>query len=110
MLRYYDTIGLLQPALVDQARGHRFYEASQILATGLDRGNTTAPLGHSGGGATTLKHYADPVSEVDRRSARPSRIADHQIRIPDRLTPDLADMRRTRPQSSAAWPLCPGLA
>ena len=23
----------------------------------------------SGGGATTLKHYADPVSEVDRRAA-----------------------------------------
>jgi hypothetical protein len=23
----------------------------------------------TGGGATTLKHYADPVSEVDRRAA-----------------------------------------
>jgi len=28
MLRHYDTIGLLRPALVDQASGHRFYEAS----------------------------------------------------------------------------------
>jgi hypothetical protein len=26
-------------------------------------------LGHSGGGATTLLHYADPVPEVDRRAA-----------------------------------------
>ena len=26
-------------------------------------------LGHSGGGATTLRHYADPVPEVDRRAA-----------------------------------------
>ena len=26
-------------------------------------------LGHSGGRATALKHYADPVSEVDRRAA-----------------------------------------
>ena len=28
-----------------------------------------AALGHSGGGATTLRHYADPVPEVDRRAA-----------------------------------------
>ena len=32
-------------------------------------GNTAARLGHSGGGATTLRHYADPVPEVDRRAA-----------------------------------------
>jgi hypothetical protein len=25
--------------------------------------------GHGGGGATTLRHYADPVPEVDRRAA-----------------------------------------
>jgi hypothetical protein len=31
--------------------------------------NTAARLGHSGGGATTLRHYADPVPEVDRRAA-----------------------------------------
>ncbi len=40
-----------------------------MLAEGFDLGNTAARLGHSGGGATTLKHYADPVSEVDRRAA-----------------------------------------
>ena len=55
------------------------------------------------GSVSALEHYADPVSEVDRRSARLSRIADYQIRIPERLTADLADMRSTRPQSSAAW-------
>jgi integrase len=47
----------------------RHYTASQMLAEGFDLGNTAARLGHSGGGATTLKHYADPVSEVDRRAA-----------------------------------------
>jgi integrase len=47
----------------------RIYTASQLLAAGFDLGNTAARLGHSGGGATTLKHYADPVSEVDRRAA-----------------------------------------
>jgi integrase len=47
----------------------RHYTASQLLAAGFDLGNTAARLGHSDGGATTLKHYADPVSEVDRRAA-----------------------------------------
>ena len=47
----------------------RHYTASQLLAAGFDLGNTAARLGHSAGGATTLKHYADPVSEVDRRAA-----------------------------------------
>jgi len=47
----------------------RHYTASQMLAEGFDLGNTAARLGHSGGGSTTLKHYADLVSEVDRRSA-----------------------------------------
>ena len=43
--------------------------ARQLLAAGFDLGNTASRLGHSGGGATTLKHYADPVSEVDRGAA-----------------------------------------
>jgi hypothetical protein len=30
---------------------------------------TAAPCCHSGGGATTLRHFADPVPEVDRRAA-----------------------------------------
>jgi integrase len=47
----------------------RHYTASQLLAARFDLRNTAARLGHGGGGATTLKHYADPVSEVDRRAA-----------------------------------------
>ena len=47
----------------------RHYPASQLLAGGIDLRNTAARLGHGGGGATTLRHYADPVSEVDRRAA-----------------------------------------
>jgi hypothetical protein len=46
----------------------RHYIASQLLAARFDLQNTAARLGH-GGGATTLKHYADPVSEVDLRAA-----------------------------------------
>jgi integrase len=47
----------------------RAYTASQLLAGGIDLRNTAARLGHGSGGATTLRHYADPVSEVDRRAA-----------------------------------------
>jgi integrase len=50
-------------------KGERHYTASQLLAGGFDLRNTAARLGHSGVGATTLRHYADPVPEVDRRAA-----------------------------------------
>jgi integrase len=50
-------------------KGGRHYTASQFLAGGFDLRNTAARLGHSGGGATTRRHYADPVPEVDRRAA-----------------------------------------
>jgi hypothetical protein len=49
-------------------RSGRHYTASQLLAGGFDLRNTAARLGHGGGGATTLWHYADPVPEVDRRA------------------------------------------
>ena len=47
----------------------RHYTATQLLSGGIDLRNTAARLGHGDGGATTLKHYADPISEVDRRAA-----------------------------------------
>jgi integrase len=50
-------------------KGGRHYTASQLLAGGLDLRSTAARLGYSGGGATTLRHDAGPVPEVDRRAA-----------------------------------------
>jgi integrase len=50
-------------------KGLRHYTASQLLAARFDLQNTAARLGHGGGGATTLRHYADPVSEVDQRAS-----------------------------------------
>jgi Phage integrase family len=47
----------------------RHYTATHLLAAGLDVTNTAARLGHGSGGATTLKIYAHPVSEIDRRAA-----------------------------------------
>jgi integrase len=57
------------PGWSSTSRAARHYTASQLLAGGFDLRNTAARLGHSGGGATTLRHYADPVPEVDRRAA-----------------------------------------
>ena len=59
----------LRPGVRLDIKGGRHYTASQLLAGGFDLRNTAARLGHSGGGATTLRHYADPVPEVDRRAA-----------------------------------------
>jgi integrase len=42
---------------------------AELAAVGVELRNTAARLGHSGGGATTRRHYADPVPEVDRRAA-----------------------------------------
>jgi integrase len=49
-------------------KGGRHYTASQLLAGGFDLRNTAARLAHSGG-ATTRRHHADPVPQVDRRAA-----------------------------------------
>ena len=50
-------------------KGGRHYTASQLLGGRFDLRNTAARLGHSGGGTTTLRHYANPVPEVDSRAA-----------------------------------------
>jgi integrase len=50
-------------------KGLRHYTASQLLAARFDLRKTAARLGHGSGGVTTLRHYADPVSDVDRRAA-----------------------------------------
>jgi integrase len=91
-------------------KGLRHYTASQLLAARFDLRNTAARLGHGSGGATTLRHYADPVTEVDRRAAaylaqltagsvteELARIAawpGHRGRCTDR--PVLAGLRRSR--------------
>jgi integrase len=75
-------------------KGGRHYTASQLLAAGFDRRNTAARLGHSGGGATTLRHYADPVPEADRRAAA----------YLSRLTANAAGAAQTRRQQRSVRP------
>ncbi len=47
----------------------RHYNATQLLAAGVDLRTTAGRLGHGSGGATTLRVYAHKTSEADRRAA-----------------------------------------
>ena len=67
-----------RPAWQQVADAIRDAISSGVLAARFDLRNTAARLGHGSAGATTLRHYADPISEVDRRARLP-RTADCRI-------------------------------
>ena len=99
----------MPPRWSSTSRADGNYTARQLLAGGFDLRNTAARLGHSGGGATTLRHYADPLPEVDRRAAAylSQLTAGHHLLTP--LRPWRTSGR------AAACPMgtaraCPGLA
>ncbi|WP_239313651.1 tyrosine-type recombinase/integrase [Frankia sp. Cj3] len=50
-------------------KSFRHYNATQLLAAGVDLQTTAGRLGHGSGGATTLRVYAHRTSEADRRAA-----------------------------------------
>lgn len=47
----------------------RHYSATELIAAGVDIRTVAGRLGHSGGGATTLRVYAAWLSESDQRAA-----------------------------------------
>jgi integrase len=47
----------------------RHYSATELIAAGVDVRTVAGRLGHSGGGATTLRVYSAWVAEVDQRAA-----------------------------------------
>ena len=48
----------------------RHYNATELIAAGVDPRTVAGRLGHGGGGTTTLKVYAAWVSEADQRASR----------------------------------------
>ena len=48
-----DELGIVEPL-----KNLRHFNATQLLAAGVDLRTTAGRLGHSDGGATTLRHYA----------------------------------------------------
>ena len=70
-----DVLGIAEPL-----KNLRHFNATQLLAAGVDLRTTAGRLGHSDGGATTLKVYADWAPATDRKAA-------------ERLAADLAALR-----------------
>jgi integrase len=60
----------------------RHYTATELILAGVDARTVAGRLGHSGGGATTLRVYAAWISEAT--SARQSRCPDACLRAHDR--------------------------
>ena len=53
----------------------RHYNATELLAAGVDLRTVAGRLGHAGGGATTLRVYAAWVTEADRERRQRSPLA-----------------------------------
>jgi integrase len=47
----------------------RTYNATELLAAGLDIRKVAGRLGHGSGGVTTMRHYSAWVTEADQRAA-----------------------------------------
>ena len=59
-----ETVGIEEPL-----KNLRHFNATQLLAAGVDLRTTAGRLGHGDGGATTLKIYASWTQKVDRTAA-----------------------------------------
>ena len=59
-----DEVGVAEPL-----KNLRHFNATQLLAAGVDLRTTAARLGHSDGGATTLRVYASSTRPADQRAA-----------------------------------------
>jgi len=60
-----DLVGITEPL-----KNLRQFNATQLLSAGVDLRTTAGRLGHSDGGATTLKVYADWMPATDRKAAK----------------------------------------
>ena len=59
-----DELGIAEPL-----KNLRHFNATQLLAAGVDLPTTASRLGHSDGGATTLRVYASHTRPADQRAA-----------------------------------------
>jgi hypothetical protein len=84
--RVADAVGIEEPL-----KNLRHFNATQLLAAGVDLPTTAGRLGHGDGGATTLRVYANWTPPTDRRAA-------------EALARDLDELRhreREEPRASA---------
>ncbi len=74
--------------IAEPLKNLRHFNATQLLAAGVDLRTTAGRLGHSDGGATTLRVYADWLPATDRAAA-------------EQLATDLAALRAAEAASEA---------
>ncbi len=84
-----DELGIVEPL-----KNLRHFNATQLLAAGVDLRTTAGRLGHSDGGATTLRVYASWTRPADQRAA-------------ELLAGDLAALR-ARSAATSPQPTLPG--
>lgn len=75
----------------------RHYSATELISAGVDPRTVSGRLGHSGGGATTLRVYSAWVTESDQRAAKSL-----SGRMPTR--PDKPGDRSERAKVDPRWP------
>jgi integrase len=67
-------------SIAEPLKNLRHFNATQLLAAGVDLRTTAGRLGHSDGGATTLRVYASWTKPADERAAEQLAQALHQLR------------------------------
>jgi integrase len=82
-----DLVGITEPL-----KNLRHFNATQLLSAGVDLRTTAGRLGHSDGGATTLKVYADWMPATDRKAA-------------EQLSADLMALRDAQTKAGGAVPV-----
>jgi integrase len=78
-----------QLEMTEPLKNLRHFNATQLLAAGVDLRTTAGRLGHSDGGATTLRVYANWTRPADQRAA-------------DLLATDLTTLRQRAAQTAPA--------
>lgn len=76
----------------------RHYSATELIAAGVDIRTVAGRLGHSGGGATTLRVYAAWIAEADQRAA-----AGLATRLPNRPATQLDGIERVLAEPRAPY-------
>jgi integrase len=89
----------------------RHFNATQLLAAGVDLRTTAGRLGHGDGGATTLKVYASWTRPADQRAAEllADDLLELQGKAAEGVTPTTASglLRVTRPIGELLMPAPP---
>ncbi|HEX3827229.1 MAG TPA: tyrosine-type recombinase/integrase [Sporichthyaceae bacterium] len=93
-----DEFGIAEPL-----KNLRHFNATQLLAAGVDLPTTASRLGHADGGATTLRVYASWTKPADRHAAET--VAGDLDALRKASTDPQAIPARLKPMARTSWPI-----